>query len=493
MESFYFVLSIVSLLAVKHFDERSICGSTAHKDEDDELIKRIHAYWFHGNLKDQYRSKWFPSSDIQRRADEEISQTFSATLTRALNGDFDSWRCRSLKASIALVIVLDQFSRHIFRFNNVPPGASEREEADSQALAVAEKIFDTIGLLTDKSDRCGLSVGWDMNLTVVEFVFSLMPFRHSPTLERLRLVLEEIDRRYAAESDQIDILKKFRKQTVRRLENLEDRAKAEETDDILERDAFTADESDIFLNPLVIATDLFLQRRYQNWTGGVSGRVTLFLSLSGGVDSMVISKILAVLQAKRSRGSEPENSQRQSKSSSDVGGYEIDEIVALHINYNNRPESSREAAYVKSWCQGSLEANSNSDCSTNGGMRNGGLRITFHERVITEATRGVTDRTDYEKITRQIRYDFYKDVINQYTTATATTDSSSGSSSSGSSSSGSCSSGSSSSGSSITADHSTRVLDQLSTGVIFGHHQGLSVCLSVCLFVCLSVSYTVRK
>lgn len=103
--------------------------------------------------------------------------------------------------------MLDQFSRHILR--QEPPDSELRREADRQALHVAEIITSTDG--------------WDQNLSVGEFVFSLMPFRHSATLDRLKEVLRKIDARRSREMQGVNLLEKFRKQTVRRLQHLEDR------------------------------------------------------------------------------------------------------------------------------------------------------------------------------------------------------------------------------------------------------------------------------
>jgi len=69
------------------------------------------------------------------------------------------------------------------------------------------------------------------------------------------------------------------------------------------------------------------------------------------------------------------------------------DVVALHIDYGNRDESEREADYVGEWCDH--------------------LGIIFRKRVIREVVRGITNRDDYEKITRDIRFDFYKQVKQQ--------------------------------------------------------------------------------
>lgn len=65
-------------------------------------------------------------------------------------------------------------------------------------------------------------------------------------------------------------------------------------------------------------------------------------------------------------------------------------MVALHLDYANRSESGREADFVESWCaqQG----------------------ITFRKRVVSEVTRGVTARDEYERVSRDIRFAFYEEV-----------------------------------------------------------------------------------
>ena len=66
-------------------------------------------------------------------------------------------------------------------------------------------------------------------------------------------------------------------------------------------------------------------------------------------------------------------------------------LVAMHIDYANREESCREAAFVEEWA-----------------TRHG---FEVYVRVVDEVTRGVTNRSDYERISRQIRYGFYTEVL----------------------------------------------------------------------------------
>ena len=67
------------------------------------------------------------------------------------------------------------------------------------------------------------------------------------------------------------------------------------------------------------------------------------------------------------------------------------EVLALHIDYNNRPESGAEAEFVERWCEE--------------------RRIRFRARVVTECKRGVTARDVYEKQSREIRYGFYREAM----------------------------------------------------------------------------------
>ena len=96
---------------------------------------------------------------------------------------------------------------------------------------------------------------------------------------------------------------------------------------------------------------------------------------------MVVAKLLSVLY----------NSCKCGDSESDNLSFK-NKIVAIHIDYANREESGREASFLNEWCN-----------------KNG---IEFHKRVINEATRGITERNQYEIITREIRYNFYQTVRN---------------------------------------------------------------------------------
>jgi len=88
------------------------------------------------------------------------------------------------------------------------------------------------------------------------------------------------------------------------------------------------------------------------------------ISLSGGVDSMVLISIIHYL------------------------GYIV---IGVHINYNNRPETKEEEEFLDFWC------NLNS--------------ITLYKKSINEIKRCNSKRSDYEVITKNIRLDLYREIM----------------------------------------------------------------------------------
>lgn len=332
-------------------------------------VSRVLEFWFNGDINELYKNKWFPSGsgEMQHRADKLVYDNFREIFelamagelsNRWLNADFSNLTQQSrnfgLECYVSLIVILDQFSRHIFRFLEIASDDEIRKKADSMALHVTERL-----LLID---------GWEKQLSTSQFIFSLMPLRHNANIERLKFILDNIAQHENRIMDSFDLLKKFTKQTTRRLQELQDKSRAKESEDILEKHPFVADESAIFIEPLVIAVESFLKRHFTDTSVN-----NVAISLSGGVDSMVIAKILGNLRKKLC----------------------IEKIVAIHIDYANREESSSEACYVEKWCQETDK------------------QFNFHLRTVNEVTRGITDREEYEKVSREIRYSFYKDVLRE--------------------------------------------------------------------------------
>jgi uncharacterized protein (DUF924 family) len=116
----------------------------------DEIL----AFWF----APEAASRWYASD---AGFDAEIRRRFLATYEAARAGRLTTWRATP-KALLALIIVLDQFPRNMFRRE---PRAFA---ADAEAVGLT---------------REGLARGFDASLNDAELDFFYMPLMHSERLE----------------------------------------------------------------------------------------------------------------------------------------------------------------------------------------------------------------------------------------------------------------------------------------------------------------------
>lgn len=125
-----------------------------------EKQNRILNFWFGGDpLKPLANvDVWFSKSEA---VDEQIRITFEPLLDEARTGAFDDW-VKTANGALALVILCDQFPRHIYR------GSEEAFEYDDRALRTAQIAIDT---------------GLDKKMTTVERCFLYLPFEHSEDLD----------------------------------------------------------------------------------------------------------------------------------------------------------------------------------------------------------------------------------------------------------------------------------------------------------------------
>ena len=107
-----------------------------------------------------------------------------------------------------------------------------------------------------------------------------------------------------------------------------------------------------------------LRHRFQ--TCNVSDK--LIVSLSGGVDSMVIASCANYLGVK---------------------------TICVHINYNNRKESVLEAEFLRQWCEHNQ-------------------MFHFEYINILDLKRETSDRSQYEVETRKIRMESYKSLMDRF-------------------------------------------------------------------------------
>jgi uncharacterized protein (DUF924 family) len=124
-----------------------------------EQMEAILHYWF-GNaektaLPSEHRTwVWF-SGDSS--LDVEIKMKFQDDLQKAMDGGYDHWK-QTPRGFLALIILFDQFSRHIFRHT---PKAFEQ---DSKALQLCLQ---------------GVEFSYDHQLSLIERLFFYFPLMHA--------------------------------------------------------------------------------------------------------------------------------------------------------------------------------------------------------------------------------------------------------------------------------------------------------------------------
>jgi uncharacterized protein (DUF924 family) len=131
-------------------------------------IEQVLDFWFgacgpDGALDPAKRKMWFGDG---RSHDDEIRERFGALHARAIRGDLDDDWTATPRGCIALVVLLDQFSRHIHRDE---PAAFAQDPA-AQRLAAA-----------------GLDRRIDRQLMPAQRAFFYMPFEHAENIELQRL------------------------------------------------------------------------------------------------------------------------------------------------------------------------------------------------------------------------------------------------------------------------------------------------------------------
>jgi tRNA(Ile)-lysidine synthetase-like protein len=344
---------------------------------------------------------------------------------------------------IAAIIVLDQFSRHILRHYQtitvrlVNPNHSrtQQQQQHHHHHHLQQSSLDRLALKTAKlfvkkhtsEIHCGM-------IPLPMYIFALMPYRHASTIDTVQYVLQCIEDANGLQTQMEETLGRFRKATNRRMALLQDEARRTHghtrrmlphasaamavvakddvdvdacngsytDEDILETFPFDADLTSAPQHPIHKTIVQFLADRgihpvkpqanidsrkdkYSSSSNNNNNNTNtahqtsislpsaaVIVSLSGGVDSMVIASVLSHL--------------KQSC------GYDHLRIMAVHIDYANRPESGAEADFVQRYCDQYLN-------------------IDFQCRRIGEVTRGVTARDDYERIAREIRYNSYREAV----------------------------------------------------------------------------------
>jgi uncharacterized protein (DUF924 family) len=126
----------------------------------DPQASEVLAFWFGEPVsaeRETFRKLWFEKSDA---ADREIADRFGALIERALRGELANWS-NEPESALAQIVLLDQFTRNVFR--NTPRAFA----GDARALAAATAM---VGRRQDEA------------LPALQRSFVYMPFEHAEGL-----------------------------------------------------------------------------------------------------------------------------------------------------------------------------------------------------------------------------------------------------------------------------------------------------------------------
>ena len=304
-------------------------------------LESIHKYWFQTKENKQL---WFQSNIKKRQViDHYITIHYKEVLEIVYNIRISI--SLSLIEMLSMIICLDQFSRHIYRESDI-------NIYRNKALLLTEYLC--------FSDRI-------YHLQDEELVFALMPLKHQ-NLEKYfnlikiivsnRININKVDNNNYLYKFYIDSLKKYLMLRCRVTKNVYSNLfRINELKDVCE---FFPEDKPCLNNPEFITNNLVEICR--KFIDSIDGKIVI--SLSGGPDSMVIAYIMNKLCKELDR-----------------------EIIAFHLNYNNRDESNIEESVISYFCDS--------------------IKLDLYIHRILHFKRKHIDRSLYEITTRNIRFKMY--------------------------------------------------------------------------------------
>lgn len=304
-------------------------------------------------LANEFYSEWFanPSWWFNATLEDDcyISKKYSILLDQEYN-----LHSLKLDEKITIILIKDQLARHVFRN--------------------CTSIIDTY--LTDALVCTHSLSNNDLNrLQSKEVLFALLPLRHTNIHANICIALVKVWAILQLRPNDV-FLKKFIKASYKRMP-MNQSALVTSNNDGCQMP--TCNIVDLFKTVLdtnsYVPKDNYESKHLVNKVVQVLQRLgadtqTIVISLSGGVDSMVLCYILNQLKTRKF----------------------FTNLVAVHIDYANRCESYEEAKFVMSWCKANdlvcicrrLDEINRSNC--------------MHHGL----------RSIYEEYTRNVRFNTYK-------------------------------------------------------------------------------------
>lgn len=300
-------------------------------------------YWFDPSAS-SFRPEWFDGS-----IDGEIRERFGELHKKVESGEYEDWKDTAY-GKLAYIIVLDQFTRNLFRNGDF-------RRNDKKVLELVESM---------------LIQREDLNYKFfVQRMFILLPLRHSKLSKNIRRVLEileEYKEKFTTSQD-LQYIEKFKMATIRDLTKAVGEynytTKLPLTIDytrytsILDVDYGTRERLNNKID-LEIVVKEYLEKYNIRRLG---------VSLSGGIDSMVLLQILIKVLGK-------------------------DNVVCGYISHSNRDVAVKELEFLTDWCNN--------------------LEVQLVYRKVDYMNRENVEREFYEEETRNIRFELYRHIVKEY-------------------------------------------------------------------------------
>lgn len=321
-----------------------------------EIYKLLYSEWF----EEKNRICWFNSNKIN---DIYLSNKYFNSNNLLDNIDIIIYNIDSKESGIGAILLYDQISRHHNRISQIDL---------NYYTTIASHISDYI--LTK-----------NYKLSAYDICFIYLPYRHLYDLNKFNIIIKDIIRLYIASDNNDDklIYKKFIIASINKMYKYKNKKTIEEfvlsTPSKLIYNNWNIFEKILYNTPSNFNFNIELNddiiQSFKKELKYISNE-NIIVSLSGGVDSNISLLLIKYFNINNNN------------------------IIAVHINYNNRPECKSELEFVKTYCNL--------------------LNVKLIYRTIDEINRpdchnnGLRDT--YETLTRNIRYDMYKQVCNIFET-----------------------------------------------------------------------------
>lgn len=338
-----------------------------------EVIK----FWFPNN---KFNDFWFDKSidEVIRNRFNDLHNQIILKMQKAevcMDLDLQLSQLSNIKL-LALVIIIDQFTRNLYRDDNL---RHIIKQYDHYAIKIVDYIMDN---------------KIDVEYPINQRIFLLLPYRHQHNVKLLYYVLDKITKYSESQFDSnerkllerfiIATLKNFTEFTEHNLQYCDNNQSQSPNNinnlnfndfNIVGKyipkgtldpmcDDYVYDTKTFDSNMKLVQSIIkFIKQNNIKRIG---------ISISGGVDSMVLSYILKNLEMNNI----------------------IEKVVGIHMQYGNRDDSKDEADLIYDWCKSCM--------------------IPLYIKNIDYMRRDTTDRNFYEEETRKLRFNIYKYAIEHH-------------------------------------------------------------------------------